>query len=184
METAVYASVMTEVEFVPFNKDEHMKEFYKMNTEYMTWIFNELDNNYQINSLAMMRMSIPEIVDYTIEPILDLKPPEGILLIAEVEGTVAGMGALTRLSDETGEIKRMFNRPQYRGRGLGKQMLNMLLETGQKYGYTSFMLDTPKWAHAAQHIYRSAGFEEIEEYPESQIPSDLRKYWMFMKKEG
>lgn len=173
---------MVEVEFVPFDKNVHMKEFHDMNIEYMTWIFNELDNNYQIDSLAMMGMSIPEVVDSTIRPFLGLKPPEGILLLAEVEGKIAGMGALTRLGDEMGEIKRMYNRPQYRGRGLGKQMLHRLLEMGKEYGYTSFMLDTPKWAYAAQHIYKSAGFKEIEEYPESQIPPDFRQYWMFMEK--
>jgi ribosomal protein S18 acetylase RimI-like enzyme len=170
------------VEFVPFDPNVHMKEFYKMNVEYMTWVFTELDRNYQIDSLAMMGMSIQEIVDNTIESFLGLKPPEGILFMAEVEGKIAGMGALTQLNDDTGEIKRMYNRPQYRGRGLGKQMLNKLLETGRKYGYTSFMLDTPKWAHAAQHIYKSAGFKEIEEYPESQIPPEYRQYWMFMEK--
>jgi len=170
------------VEFVLFDKNVHMKEFHDMNIEYMTWIFNELDNNYQIDSLAIMGMSIPEVVDNTIGTFLGIKPPEGILLIAEVEGKIAGMGALTRLSDEMGEIKRMYNRPQYRGRGLGKQMLHRLLEAGREYGCTSFMLDTPKWAYAAQHIYKSAGFKEIEEYPESQIPPDFRQYWMFMEK--
>ena len=173
---------MVDVEFVHFNKDVHMKEFHGMNIEYMTWIMNELDNNYQIDSLAMMGMSIPEIVDSTIGPFLSLEPPEGILLIAEVEGKVAGMGALKKLSDGIGEIKRMYNRPQYRGRGLGKQMLYRLLEAGREYGYASFMLDTPMWAYAAQHIYKSAGFEEIGEYPKSEIPPDFRQYWMFMEK--
>ena len=170
------------VEFVPFDPNVHMKEFYKMNIEYMTWIMNELDNNYQIDSLAMMGMSIPEIVDSTIGPFLSLEPPEGILLIAEVEGKVAGMGALKKLSDGIGEIKRMYNRPQYRERGPGKQMLYRLLEAGREYGYASFMLDTPMWAYAAQHIYKSAGFEEIGEYPKSEIPPDFRQYWMFMEK--
>ncbi|MFH0850012.1 MAG: GNAT family N-acetyltransferase [Candidatus Bathyarchaeota archaeon] len=92
------------------------------------------------------------------------------------------MRALTRLGDEMGEIKRMYNRPLYRIRGLGKQMLHRQLETGREYGITSFMLDTPKWAYAAQHIYKSVGFKEIEEYPESQIPPDFKQYWMFMEK--
>jgi len=173
---------MEEVEFVPFDRDTHMKEFHEMNMEYMTWVMNELDSNYQIDSLTMMGMSIREIVDSTIGEFLGLKPPEGVLLIAKYAGGVAGMGAVTRLSDAVGEIKRMYNRPQYRGRGIGKQMLRRLLEKGREYGYVRFMLDTPKWAYAAQHIYRSAGFREIEEYPESQIPSELRKYWMYMEK--
>jgi len=57
-----------------------------------------------------------------------LKPPGGILYMLVVEGEVAGMGALRKLSDEVGEVKRMYNRPHYRGRGLGKKMLKRLLD--------------------------------------------------------
>lgn len=174
---------MGEVRLVPFKKNVHMEEFYEMNVEYMTWVIDELDNNYQIDSLTMMGMTLPEIVDNTIGRFLDLKPLKEILFITEVEGKVAGMGALTRLNECVGEVKRMYNRPEYRGHGLGKRMLGKLLETGKEYGYTKFMLDTPKWAHAAQHIYRSAGFKEIEEYAESEIPPGFRKYWIYMKKE-
>ena len=174
--------VMVEVEFVPFNTDLHMKELHEMHIEYMTWVINELDKTYQIDTQAMMGVSIQEVVDNSIGSFMSLKPPDGILLIAQVDGKIVGTGALKRLGDGLGEIKRMYNRPQFRGLGVGKQMLNRLLEAGREYGYTSFMLDTPKWAYAAQHIYRSVGFEEVEEYPESEIPTDFRQYWMFMKK--
>jgi ribosomal protein S18 acetylase RimI-like enzyme len=49
-------------------------------------------------------------------------------------------------------------------------------------GCTSFLLDTAKFAHAAQHLYKSAGFEEIDPYPESEIDSVMRPYWMYMEK--
>ena len=169
-------------EFVPFDPNIHKNEFIRMNIEYMEWIFSQLDENYQLDSLSKLGMTVPEIVNATIEPFLKLKPPEGIIYLLIVEGDVAGMGALEKLSDEVGEIKRMYSRPQYRGRGYGKIMLNRLLEVGRQFGCSSFRLDTPKWAHAAQHIYRSAGFKEREEYPESEIPPNLRSYWLFMEK--
>ena len=61
-------------------------------------------------------------------------------------------------------------------------MLNRLMEAGEEFGYTSLRLDTPRFSRTAQHIYRSAGFDEIEEYPESEIPPMIRQYWLFMEK--
>ncbi|MBN1683166.1 GNAT family N-acetyltransferase [Candidatus Bathyarchaeota archaeon] len=52
-----------------------------------------------------------------------LKPSEGILYILKVDGVTAGMGALRRLDDSVGEIKRMYVRPSYRGKGYGKKCL-------------------------------------------------------------
>ena len=169
-------------EFVPFDPDVHMEEFIQMNIEYLTWIFTQLDENYQLDTASMLGQTVPEWVNDNLEPYTSLKPPEGILYMLEVDGEVAEMGALKRLSDDTGEVKRMYNRPRYRGRGYGRRMLNRLLEDGRKLGCSAFRLDTPKWAHAAQHIYRSAGFTEREAYPESEIPPLLQPYWIWMEK--
>jgi len=111
-----------------------------------------------------------------------LKPPDGIIYLLVVEGDIAGMGALKKLSDEIGEIKRMYIRPPYRGKGYGKQMLNRLLEAGREFGCSSFRLETSKFMTTAQHIYKSAGFIEREEYPECETPPILRPYQLFMEK--
>ena len=169
-------------EFVPFDPNVHKEDFVKLNLEYLTWIFNQLVENYQIDAVSILGQTVPEWVDDNLEPYISLKPQEGILYMLVVDGEVAGMGALKKLSDEIGEIKRMYNRPTYRGRGYGKQMLNRLLEDGREFGCSSFRLDTPKWAYAAQHIYSSAGFKEREVYPESEIPPEFQPYWIWMEK--
>ena len=92
------------------------------------------------------------------------------------------MGALRKLDGRIGEIKRMYIRPTYRGRGYGKQMLNKLLKVGREFGCSSFVLETSKFMAVAQHIYRSAGFVEREEYPESETPTILRQYQLYMEK--
>jgi ribosomal protein S18 acetylase RimI-like enzyme len=72
--------------------------------------------------------------------------------------------------------------PKYRGRRYGRIMLNRLLEEGRKFGCSSFRLDTPKWAHAARHLYMSTGFTEREAYPGSEIPPMFQPYWIWMEK--
>jgi ribosomal protein S18 acetylase RimI-like enzyme len=100
-----------------------------------------------------------------------MKPSEGTLFILEVDGEAAGMGAVRRLGGDRGVINLMFNRPRFRGRGHGKQMLDRLMEAGRELGVSIFQLITPTFSQAARHIYVSAGFVEREEYPESMMPS-------------
>jgi ribosomal protein S18 acetylase RimI-like enzyme len=92
------------------------------------------------------------------------------------------MGAIRKLGEEIGEIKRMYIRPLYRGRGYGKQMLSKLLEVGKEFGCSSFLLETSKFMTVAQHIYKSAGFIERDEYPESETPAIMRPYQVYMEK--
>ena len=170
-------------EFVPFDSSVHMEAFIQMNVEYLTWVYNKLDENYNVDVVSILGQTVQEFVNDHLEPYISLRPPEGILYILEVDGEVAGMGAIQKLDNETGEFKRMYNRPRHRGKGYGRMMFNRLREVGRELGCSSFRLDTPMWAQAAQHIYRSAGFTEIEAYPESEIPPKLRPYWIWMEKE-
>jgi ribosomal protein S18 acetylase RimI-like enzyme len=79
-------------------------------------------------------------------------------------------------------IKQMYNRPEFRGRGLAKEMLSRLLEKGRDLGYSTFLLEVWKINNPAIHIYTSAGFKEIERYPASESPSFMAPYYIFMKK--
>ena len=169
-------------EFVPFDLNVHNKEYVKLNIELITWITDQLRENYQLDAVSLIGQTIPEYVDAHLEDLTSLKPPEGIIYLLVVDGDIAGMGALRKLSDEIGEIKRMYIRPLYRGTGYGKQMLNKLLEVGREFGCSSFMLETSKFMDVAQHIYKSAGFVEREEYSESETPPVLRRYQLFMEK--
>jgi len=169
-------------EFVPIDLNVHKEIFVQLNIEFLTWIVDQLRENYQIDAVSIVGQTVPEYVDEHLEDLTSLKTPDGIIYLLVVEGDIAGMGALRKLSDEIGEIKRMYIRPLYRGRGYGKQMLNRLLEAGRGFGCSSFRLETAKFMTVAQHIYRSAGFIEREEYPESETPTILRPYQLFMEK--
>ena len=65
-----------------------------------------------------------EFVENSLPKFIDMKPEEGIIYILEVDGAVAGMGVLRELEEGIGEIKRMYIRPEYQGRGFGKEMLD------------------------------------------------------------
>lgn len=170
------------IEFVPLDPEIHRDQFIQLNVEHVSWMVQQLKEKYQLDALSLVEQTIPEYVEEHLDDLIGLKPPDGIVFLLVVDGDVAGMGALRKLRDVIGEIKRMYIRPTYRGRGYGKQLLNKLLESGRKFGCTSFWLETGKFMAVAQHIYRSAGFQEMEEYAETEVPPLFRPYWLFMEK--
>jgi len=100
-------------------------------------------------------------------------PPHGRLLLATVNGRPAGCVALRRFDQTRGEVKRLYVRPQFRGNGLGKALMNALAAEARVIGYAELIADTiPKVMATALTMYERLGFEHIEPYssetPEAQ----------------
>ena len=91
--------------------------------------------------------------------------PEGRLLLAEYEGQVAGCVALHKLEPGICEIKRLYLRPQFRGKGLGLALANRIIAEARQIGYQRMRLDTVEPVMKdAVIMYRRLGFQEIEAY--------------------
>ena len=101
-------------------------------------------------------------------------PPQGALLLALVDGEVAGCGALRPLPEadyaNACEMKRLYVRPAFRQFGLGRMLAQALLDRGLQAGYSAMLLDTLDDMEAARGLYASLGFEEIAPYYFNPIP--------------
>ena len=104
----------------------------------------------------------------------DYAAPGGRLLLAELDGQLAGCGALHELSPEICEMKRLYLRPQFRGQGVGRAMAERLISDARAIGYRRMRLDTvgPVMKDAVA-MYRKLGFKEIEPYRENPMPGTL-----------
>lgn len=92
----------------------------------------------------------------------DCAPPLGALLLATVSGCPAGCAALRRTDSQTGELKRLYVCPEFRGQGLGRKLTAAIIESARKAGYRRLRLDTLESMDKAQALYRSMGFCLIE----------------------
>ena len=92
-------------------------------------------------------------------------PPSGRLLLAESDAQLAGCIALRKLDDTICEMKRLYVRPQFRGRGLGRALTDRIIAEARQIGYTRMRLDTvePVMKDAVA-MYRKIGFVEIAPY--------------------
>ena len=97
-------------------------------------------------------------------------PPGGKLILACEDGEAAGCIALKQMDEpERCELKRLYVRPAFRGRGLGRTLTDMIIARAREAGYREMLLDTLPFLQSAQRIYRAAGFREIERYNDSPM---------------
>jgi ribosomal protein S18 acetylase RimI-like enzyme len=104
----------------------------------------------------------------------DYAPPEGRLLLAEYNGQLAGCVALHKLEADICEMKRLYLRPQFRGKGLGRLLADRIVVEAREMGYKSMRLDTvePVMKDAVA-MYRKLGFKEIPAYRPNPNPGTL-----------
>jgi putative acetyltransferase len=104
----------------------------------------------------------------------DYAEPRGKLLLATVNGEVAGCCALRPLDSSdypnACEMKRLYVRKRFRGLGLGRQLVEEVMEAAREAGYACVLLDTLDDMEAARGLYGDLGFAEIPPYYHNPIP--------------
>lgn len=108
----------------------------------------------------------------------DYASPRGRLLLAEYDGQLAGCVALHQLGSGAGsevcEMKRLYVRPRFRGKGLGRALADRIIAEARLIGYRRMRLDTvePVMKDAVA-MYRRLGFQEIAPYCDNPIAGAL-----------
>lgn len=101
-------------------------------------------------------------------------PPHGLLLLAFVDGELAGCGALRPMPDvdyaNACEMRRLYVRPVFRRFGLGRVLAEALISGAQQAGYSVMLLDTLDEMEAARGLYVALGFEDIPPYYFNPLP--------------
>ena len=103
----------------------------------------------------------------------EYSPPRGRLYIAYWQEAVAGCIALRPIDPQVGEMKRMYVRPEYRGKGIGSALAQTLINDARKIGYERIRLDTVPSMKIARHIYEGLGFKEIPAYRYNPLPGAI-----------
>ena len=104
----------------------------------------------------------------------DYAPPSGRLLLAYIDEQPVGCIALRKKTDSICEMKRLFLRPEARGKHVGRKLVETIIDEARAIGYRQMRLDTMLGRmDTAIAIYRSVGFEEIPPYYDTPVDSTL-----------
>lgn len=156
--------------------DEHIRQVQVLFAEYFEFLRTDVDN--YLDDLE----SVTPLSGYT-EEMATLPgryaPPDGRLLLAQVDGKAAGCVGLYKFCDGVAEPKRLWARPQYRGMKIGRRLVESLIEEARQIGYTSILLSTADKLTEAQSLYASLGWQLTEPYFDG--PEEMMAHEIFMK---
>jgi len=151
----------------------------------MTWPNGQVADRYGLE------FDIEAMLESDLKDPDKFEPPEGRLYLVLYGGEVAGVGCLKKLREGVGEIQRMYVPPRFRGKGIGRAMVERLIHEARAIGYGRLRLESLEFLAAAHALYRSAGFQDIVPYEDNSMRSyqaeeTLDRYYsitVFMEKE-
>lgn len=164
------SEMLQPVEIMSAEHEVHIRNLF---SEYAQWLQEKAKQEYEVS------VNGDEKLQLFMKGWDVFYPPRGRMYLSRVGNEIAGIGCLKPLDNNVGEIKRMFVKSEYRGKGLGKLILDQLIMDARSIGYTTIRLDSPKFSIAAHRLYQSMGFQFIGPYPGSdsaQTQPDLVVY--------
>ena len=94
----------------------------------------------------------------------EYSPPDGTIILAKEVDKIKGCVALRKIDEHTCEMKRLYVKPEHRGKGLGRKLAVSIIDIARNKGYTKMKLDTLTTLKKANQLYCSLGFEDCEPY--------------------
>lgn len=166
---------MTSVSIVQAQTEKDLQVVKELFWEYLTWANDMNDQEFGL------RLDIAKMLEEDMADLGKFMPPDGRLLLAQSNNFPTGCVCLKKLGPSIGEVKRLYVRPAFRGKGIGKMLVGKLIEESKQIGYAFVRLDSTRYMVNAHALYRSFGFQEREPYPESEIPEEYHAHWVFME---
>lgn len=138
------------LEIKQVNSEEQIKLTRKLFIEYATYLDFDLD----FQNFEEELKTLPG----------DYSPPDGCILLAFYNDNLAGCVGLRKFKDEICEMKRLYVRPEFRKKRIGRALSDAIINQALKIGYHFMRLDTLPHMKVAIALYLSLGFKEIKPY--------------------
>lgn len=156
--------------------DEQIRQVRELFEEYFEFLRTDVDKDAaDLNDVAPLSGYKEEMADLPGK----YAPPDGRLLLAQYAGQAAGCVAFYKYGDGICEVKRLWARPQFRGKKVGRTLVETLIEEARQAGYHTILLSTVDILTEAQSLYRSLGFELTEPY--FDLPPEMLAHEIFLR---
>lgn len=99
--------------------------------------------------------------------------PYGRLYLAYYGGKLAGCIGLHKIDETICELKRLYVRPDFRGKSIGNQLVQRIIDDARGIGYKQILLDTLPFLKSAVRMYKKFGFSETTPYNNSPMKTSI-----------
>lgn len=167
---------MNEVEFEQIESEEQKEQAGLLIREYLEWLNERVKRDYGL------KFDVNAMIESDLSDTHKFHPPDGRFYLAKYDNVIAGVGGLKKLSEDVGEVQRMYVLPFFRGKGIGRAIVNRLIDDARSIGYRQLKLESLVFLKEAHSLYRSVGFQEIDPYTDNSMRSyqdaeNLDKYY-------
>ena len=164
------------VDFCRVESLDYPSELKELVREYLDHEIREL------RAVSGIDHNVDDLVSNTFDHIGEYLPPSGSVLLAiDSDQKLLGCVFLKMIRTDACEVKRLYVRPEARGMGLGRKLMEKILENARSLGAESVLLDTGIYDTAAQTLYGKLGFRKIGYYPEGENDPMLQPYLVYMQ---
>lgn len=167
---------MSEIEFEQVESEEQKEQAGILIREYLEWLNEHIKHEYALE------FDVDAMIESDLSDSQKFHPRDGRFYLARYDKTIAGVGCLKKLTEGVGEIQRMYVLPSFRGKGMGRAIVNRLIDDARSIGYRQLKLESLEFLKEAHSLYRSVGFHEIDAYADNSMKSyqdaeNLDKYY-------
>ena len=108
-------------------------------------------------------------------------PPRGAMVLARAEaGHLVGCGGMSDIGDGIAELKYLYVKPEARGTGLGRWLVEERIAIARRMGLTRICVDTLKMSYEMHALYEKLGFERVDDFPQSKSLRDVTELAPFL----
>lgn len=145
-----------------------------MHTQEITALFSEYTNMLVANDRSFQNYLDLQRYDEEIQHLEEkYGMPSGRLYLAYCDGKAAGCIGLKNMDGKNCEMKRLYVRPQFRGKNIGKLLIQKIIGDAKEIGYSYMLLDTLPFLEKAIHMYEKFGFYTIDCYNNSPMSTSI-----------
>ena len=156
---------MGKIHFEQVENEKQKEQAGALIREYLHWLNERVQREYGIG------FDVEAMVASDLSDPHKFHSPDGRFYLAQYDNAIAGVGCLKKLQEGVGEIQRMYVLTRFRGRKIGRAIVNRLIDDARSIGYRQLKLESLGFLEAAHSLYRSVGFYEIDPYADNSMRS-------------
>ncbi len=172
---------MTNIQFANAHDPKWSPYAATMTRDYFYWMNDQIQETCRFSISDVVGMPLETYIVTAANLICPKDQIEAKFYLLVRDSIAVAMGGLRQLPGGDAEVVRIYTKPEHRGHGYGKTMLQRLISDARVSGFKKLKLDTGIFMRDAQKMYRSHGFVECKAYEGAEPPPPLVHYWLFME---